>query len=66
MKDPIERLERHLAGEAGIDRSELERIVADLNRELDEEVEFARSSPFPPADRAPRHLYAEDPWERRS
>jgi len=65
-KDPIRRFEEYLTGTVGVAKAELDRIEADLNRELDEEVEFARSSPFPPADWAPHHLYAEDPWTDRS
>jgi TPP-dependent pyruvate/acetoin dehydrogenase alpha subunit len=64
-KDPIDRFERYLLEQGTVSRDEMESIGRELNAFLDEEVEFARSSPFPPADWAPHHLYAEDPWNRK-
>jgi TPP-dependent pyruvate/acetoin dehydrogenase alpha subunit len=63
-RDPIARYEKFLIERKVATAPELEELKTGLNRELDAEVEFARSSPFPPADWAARHLYAEDPWEK--
>jgi pyruvate dehydrogenase E1 component alpha subunit/2-oxoisovalerate dehydrogenase E1 component alpha subunit len=63
-KDPIDRFQRFLVDQGVATGAELEATLAEVNAYLDEEVDFARSSPFPPADWAARHLYAEDPWER--
>ncbi len=63
-RDPIRRFEEYLLAEAGFTKRDFAKVEADLNRELDEDVEFARSSPFPASDQAPGHLYAEDPWTR--
>jgi TPP-dependent pyruvate/acetoin dehydrogenase alpha subunit len=50
--DPVERYERYLT-QAGIATSaELEKITADINRELDEDVAWAESSPMPDAVQA--------------
>src|SRR5512140_2459701 len=62
QKDPIERYERWLLEQGIVTREELDQVGADLSREVDEELEAARSSPLPPAEWAAGHLYAEDPW----
>lgn len=63
-KDPIERFERHLVAEGVATAEELGAIQAGLEKELDQDVDFARSSPFPPGEWGGKHLYGEDPWPR--
>jgi len=58
-KDPIDRLQRHLLGEKLATREELEAIVAELDRRLDADVDFALASPFPPPERALEGVYQE-------
>ncbi len=59
-KDPIERFERHLlAGLAPPATSdELKDIVAKIDAQLNEEVDFALASPMPPPERAFEGVYA--------
>jgi len=59
-KDPIDRYQRHLLKQALATREELEAIVAELDRELDADVDFALASPFPPPERAEEGVYEED------
>jgi TPP-dependent pyruvate/acetoin dehydrogenase alpha subunit len=56
-KDPIDRFQRHLLGEKLATREELEAIVAELDRQLDADVDFALASPFPPPERAAEGVY---------
>jgi TPP-dependent pyruvate/acetoin dehydrogenase alpha subunit len=56
-KDPIDRFQRHLLGEKLASREELEAIVAELDRQLDADVDFALASPFPPPERALEGVY---------
>jgi TPP-dependent pyruvate/acetoin dehydrogenase alpha subunit len=58
-KDPIDRFQRHLLGEKLATREELEAIVAELDRQLDADVDFALASPFPPPERALEGVYEE-------
>jgi len=58
-KDPIDRFQRHLLGEGLATREELEAVVAELDRELDADVDFALASPFPPPERAEEGVYEE-------
>jgi len=58
-KDPIARFERHLlaAGLAG--QEDLDRIGEEIAAELEADVDFALSSPFPPPERALEGVYEE-------
>ena len=56
-KDPIDRFERHLLGDGIARPDELERIVAGLDAELDDDVDFALASPFPPPERAAEGVF---------
>jgi len=58
-KDPIDRFQRHLLGEKIASREELETIVAELDAQLDTDVDFPLASPFPPPDRAHEGVYEE-------
>jgi TPP-dependent pyruvate/acetoin dehydrogenase alpha subunit len=50
--DPLERYERYLMEQKSATSDELEKITADINRELDEDVTWAESSPMPEAEQA--------------
>jgi TPP-dependent pyruvate/acetoin dehydrogenase alpha subunit len=50
--DPVERYERYLTEQKVAARDELEKITADINRQLDEDVAWAESSPMPEAEQA--------------
>jgi len=58
-KDPLERFERHLVAAGVATREALDAIAAELDHELDGDVEFALSSPFPPPERALEGVYEE-------
>jgi TPP-dependent pyruvate/acetoin dehydrogenase alpha subunit len=58
-KDPIERFERHLVGNALATEEELQRITAEIDEILNAEVDGALASPFPPPERAFENVYAE-------
>ena len=45
--DPILRFEAHLLGDRSITQQEIEQVRAEVEDELAEAIEFARSSPFP-------------------
>ncbi len=51
-KDPIDRYERHLISQHIATREKLGEIVADVQREIDEDVEWAESSPMPEPEKA--------------
>ena len=55
-KDPIERFERHLLRGLATEE-ELKAIVAKLDAQLNEEVDFALASPMPPPERAFEGVY---------
>jgi TPP-dependent pyruvate/acetoin dehydrogenase alpha subunit len=57
-KDPIERFERHLLQGLATEE-ELKKIVAEIDEELNREVDAALASPMPPAERAFEGVYAE-------
>ena len=57
-KDPIERFERHLLGNALATEDELQAIVAKIDARLNEEVDFALASPMPPPERTFENVYA--------
>jgi pyruvate dehydrogenase E1 component alpha subunit/2-oxoisovalerate dehydrogenase E1 component alpha subunit len=50
--DPVERYERFLTEQTIATSDELEKITADINRELDEDVAWAESSPMPESEQA--------------
>ena len=57
-KDPIDRFERHLLGKGLATEDELRAIVAKIDAQLNEEVDFALASPMPPPERALEGVYA--------
>jgi len=59
-KDPILRFDRHLIESGLASREELDAILADVDRQLDADVDFALASPFPPPERALEGVYEED------
>lgn len=58
-KDPIDRFERHLLSHGFATQEELQRIVAEIDEELNREVDAALASPMPPPERAFEGVYAE-------
>jgi pyruvate dehydrogenase E1 component alpha subunit/2-oxoisovalerate dehydrogenase E1 component alpha subunit len=58
QRDPIERFHRHLLAAGLASEEELSRIVQEIERVLDEEVDRALASPFPPPERAADPVYA--------
>jgi len=58
-KDPIDRFERHLLGGGLAKEEELKEIVARIDAQLNEEVDFALASPMPPPERAFEGVYEE-------
>ena len=50
--DPVDRYENYLIERKISTRERLEEITADINRELDEDVAWAESSPMPEAEQA--------------
>jgi TPP-dependent pyruvate/acetoin dehydrogenase alpha subunit len=50
--DPIDRFERFLAEHQVATKEKLEEITADVQREIDEDVEWAESSPMPDPEQA--------------
>ncbi|MFL6195399.1 MAG: thiamine pyrophosphate-dependent dehydrogenase E1 component subunit alpha [Thermoanaerobaculia bacterium] len=57
LKDPIERFERHLLGNGLANEEELKEIVAKIDAQLNQEVDFALASPMPPPERAFEGVY---------
>lgn len=58
QRDPIDRFERHLLGSGLANQEDLRRIVAEIDEELNREVDAALASPMPPAERAFEGVYA--------
>ena len=56
-RDPIDRFERHLLGSQLATPEELAGIVAEIDRQLDAEVDVALASPMPPPERALEGVY---------
>ena len=50
--DPVDRYEKCLIDASAATRGKLDEITADINRELDEDVAWAESSPMPEAEQA--------------
>jgi pyruvate dehydrogenase E1 component alpha subunit/2-oxoisovalerate dehydrogenase E1 component alpha subunit len=58
--DPVDRFERYLIEQKIDTREKLEEITADINRELDEDVAWAESSPMPEALQAAHGVFDND------
>ena len=58
-KDPISRFEKSLFEEKTLTRDEIDEIESEVERELEEAVEFARSSPFPAVESLADALWSE-------
>ncbi len=56
-KDPIDRYERHLISQNVATREKLDEIMADAQREIDDDVEWAESSPMPEPEKAAYGVY---------
>jgi TPP-dependent pyruvate/acetoin dehydrogenase alpha subunit len=57
-KDPIDRFERHLLSSGLATEDELRKVVAEIDEELNREVDAALASPMPPPERAFEGVYA--------
>jgi pyruvate dehydrogenase E1 component alpha subunit/2-oxoisovalerate dehydrogenase E1 component alpha subunit len=51
-RDPVDRFTRHLLTQKIATQSELDEIVAGVNREIDEDVAWAEESPMPDSEKA--------------
>ncbi|HEX7183535.1 MAG TPA: thiamine pyrophosphate-dependent dehydrogenase E1 component subunit alpha [Thermoanaerobaculia bacterium] len=60
-KDPLDRFERYLLGHGLATEEELRGIVAEIDEELNREVDSALASPMPPPERAFEGVYEEGP-----
>jgi TPP-dependent pyruvate/acetoin dehydrogenase alpha subunit len=60
-KDPIERFERHLLAEELAGEADLEATAAEIDAQLNDEVDFALASPMPPPERALEGVYEPAP-----
>jgi TPP-dependent pyruvate/acetoin dehydrogenase alpha subunit len=56
-RDPVDRFTRHLLTLGIATQSELDEIVAGVNREIDEDVAWAEESPMPEAEKAAYGVY---------
>src|SRR5881227_4031253 len=56
-RDPVTRYERHLIAQGVATREQLDEIVADVKREIDEDVAWAESSPMPDAEQATQNVF---------
>ena len=57
--DPIGILERHLANEYAVDQKQLDQIVATVENEVEEAVQFAEESPKPALESLFDNIYVE-------
>jgi TPP-dependent pyruvate/acetoin dehydrogenase alpha subunit len=57
-KDPIRRFEREVLDAGLLTQEELETIRKQVDKEIEEAVEFARQSPFPDPEEVYRDIYA--------
>ncbi|HEY6190201.1 MAG TPA: thiamine pyrophosphate-dependent dehydrogenase E1 component subunit alpha [Pyrinomonadaceae bacterium] len=55
--DPVDRYERYLTERGLLTRQKLEEITADIQREIDEDVAWAESSPMPEPEQAAYGVY---------
>ena len=58
-KCPIERYEKKLTEEGVATQEELEAIKADITKQVEEAVEFAKNSPFPDLSEITMNVYAD-------
>ena len=58
-RDPLERFEKHLTAQNLWDAKTKSEIDARIEREIQEDLEFAESSPLPPPDLAEQGVYCE-------
>ncbi len=56
-RDPVTRYERHLLAQSVATQAQLDEIVADVKREIDEDVAWAESSPMPDAEQAAHSVF---------
>jgi pyruvate dehydrogenase E1 component alpha subunit/2-oxoisovalerate dehydrogenase E1 component alpha subunit len=56
-RDPVERYTRHLISLGVATQERLDEIVADVQREIDEDVAWAESSPMPEAEKAAYNVF---------
>jgi pyruvate dehydrogenase E1 component alpha subunit len=61
--DPIGRFEQTLLQHGLIDAAQIEALVADVAREIDDAVEFARNSPAPELSSLTSFVYTHVPGE---
>jgi pyruvate dehydrogenase E1 component alpha subunit/2-oxoisovalerate dehydrogenase E1 component alpha subunit len=59
-RDPVERYTRHLISKGIATREKLDEIIADVSREIDEDVAWAESSPMPEAEKAAYGVFDND------
>lgn len=57
-KDPLARYASRLIERGLIDQAEIDRRSAEIHAEIDEALDFGRSSPFPPRSELDTYLYA--------
>jgi len=56
-KDPLDRFERHLISQKAATREEMDKIITDVEREIDEDVAWAESSPMPEPEQAAYNVF---------
>ena len=56
-RDPVERFTRHLLSNQLATRAQLDEIVAGVQREIDEDVEWAEQSPMPEPEKAAYNVF---------
>ena len=56
-RDPLDRYERHLISQKIATREKLDEITADVQREIDEDVAWAESSPMPEPEQAAYNVF---------
>lgn len=59
-RDPIQRFERVLESTSALREPERRELIERIHRQLDDDVAFAKSSPFPDPELAFRGVYADD------
>ncbi|MCA1593805.1 MAG: thiamine pyrophosphate-dependent dehydrogenase E1 component subunit alpha [Acidobacteria bacterium] len=56
-RDPVTRYERHLISKGVATRERLDEIISDVKREIEEDSEWAESSPMPEAEKAAYNVF---------
>ncbi|HUX86008.1 MAG TPA: thiamine pyrophosphate-dependent enzyme [Chloroflexota bacterium] len=59
-RDPIRRLREHIVASERASEDELNQIEADVQRQVEAALEFAKNSPWPDPSTATDHIYSED------